>query len=91
MNVKTEISLTEDQLRYAERLVKEGSYPSISSVVEAGIARMMIQDEATIETHTGLTDEIGRRMALPEEEWLPWDGTDMAERVKQKLHLRHKM
>ncbi|MBO9097450.1 MULTISPECIES: hypothetical protein [Rhizobium] len=91
MNVKTEITLTEDYLRYAERLVEEGIYPSISSVVEAGIARMMLQNETSAEDPVGLTDEIRRRMALPVGDWLPWDGADMAERVKKKLSAQHNM
>lgn len=44
MNVKTTITLQEDYLRYAEKMVEEGVFPSISSVVEAGLARIMHGD-----------------------------------------------
>ena len=89
MNVKTEITLTEDQLRYAERMVEEGAYPSISSVVEAGIARMMLRDEAPADPLDGMADEIRRRMELPLDQWLPWDGKEMAERIKERLRAQY--
>lgn len=88
MNVKTEITLTEDHLRYAERMVEEGAYPTISSVVEAGLAQMMRRDEIEADPLTGMADEIRRRMELPRDQWLPWDGKEMAERVKTRLRAR---
>ena len=89
MNVKTEITLTEDHLRYAERMVEEGAYPSVSSVVEAGLAQMMLQDETLSDPLSGMADEIRRRMALPRDQWLPWDGREMAERVKARLRAKY--
>jgi antitoxin ParD1/3/4 len=89
MNVKTEITLTEDHLRYAERMVEEGAYPSISSVVEAGLAEMMLRGKTSDDPRAGMGDEIRRRMELPLDQWLPWDGDDMAERVKMKLRARY--
>jgi antitoxin ParD1/3/4 len=88
MNVKTEITLTEAHLRFAERLVEDGAYPSISSVVEAGIAQMML-DETPTDPLNGTGDEIRRRMELPLDQWLPWDGQEMAERVRKKLRARY--
>lgn len=89
MNVKTEITLTEDHLRYAERMVEEGAYPSVSSVVEAGLAQMMLQDETQVDPLPGMADEIRRRMELPRDQWLPWDGPAMAERVKARLRAKY--
>lgn len=90
MNVKTEITLNEGYLRYAERMVEEGVYPSVSSVVEAGLEQMMRQDNASGgDPLEGMADEIRRRMELPREQWLPWDGEDMAERVKEKLRAKY--
>lgn len=89
MNVKTEITLSEEYLRYAERMVEEGAYPSVSSVVEAGLAQMMLEKEAPADAIAQMVDEVGRRVTLPREQWLPWDGNAMAERVKAKLVSRH--
>lgn len=89
MNVKTEITLTEDHLRYAERMVEEGAYPSVSSVVEAGLEQMMRQDNVSGDPLAGMAEEIRRRMELPRDQWLPWDGKDMAERVKEKLRAKY--
>jgi hypothetical protein len=44
MNVKTMITLREDYLRYAENMVEEGVFPSISSGVEAWLARIVHGD-----------------------------------------------
>lgn len=85
MNVKTEITLTEDHLRFAERMVEEGAYPSISGVIEAGIAQMMLQDEIVGDPLAGMADEIRRRMELPRDQWLPWDGNDTSKVVKRAL------
>ena len=41
MNVKTTIMLSERYLRYAEKMVEEGVFPSVSSVIEASLALMM--------------------------------------------------
>jgi len=88
MNVKTEISLTEDQLRYAERLVEEGIYPSISSVVEAGLAQLMLADETPADPLAGMADEIRRRMDLPADQWISMKDDDLFERVRARIRAR---
>jgi antitoxin ParD1/3/4 len=67
MNVKTTITLQEDYLRYAEKMVEEGVFPSISSVVEAGLARIMHGD-ILAGPLAGMADEIRRRMELPRDQ-----------------------
>jgi antitoxin ParD1/3/4 len=89
MNVKTEIILTEDQLRFAERMVEAGAYPSISSVIEAGLAQLMLRDDAVADPLASMAEELNRRMELPRDQWLPWDGEEMVERVKKRLIARY--
>ena len=83
MNVKTTIMLPEHYLRYAEKMVEDGVFPSVSSVVEAGLEKMMHGGETT-DPLAGMADEIRRRMELPRDQWIPWDGQNMAARVKEK-------
>lgn len=88
MNVKTTITLPENYLRYAEKMVEEGVFPSVSSVVEAGLEKMMHDDHAS-DPLTGMADEIRRRMDLPRDQWIPWDGDGIAGRVKEKLKAKY--
>lgn len=37
----------------------------------------------------GMADEIRRRIELPLDQWSPWDGQAMAERVKARLREKH--
>jgi antitoxin ParD1/3/4 len=88
MKVKTTITLPEHYLQYAEKMVEEGAYPSISSVIEAGLEKMMHEGDPS-DPLAGMADEIRRRMELPRDQWLPWDGPAMADRVKAKLRDKH--
>jgi antitoxin ParD1/3/4 len=88
MNVKTTITLPEHYLQYAEKMVEEGVYPSVSSVIEAGLEKMMRHGEPS-DPLAGMADEIRHRMELPRDQWLPWDGSAMADRVKAKLREKH--
>lgn len=89
MNVKTEITLTEDHLRYAERMVEQGAYPSVSSVVEASLAQMMMQEETLADPLAGMADEIRRRMELPRDQWISMDKDDLFERVRDRIQAKH--
>ncbi|WP_267552986.1 hypothetical protein [Rhizobium rhizogenes] len=92
MNVKTEITLSERHLRLAEKMVEEGAFPSISSLVEAAIEQIdqiTHHDDTTDDAVTRMADEIRRRMELPDDQWLPWDGKEMASRVKDRLRQKY--
>lgn len=95
MNVKTTVTLSEDHLRYAEKLVEDGHYPSISSVIEAGIARL-IENEALPadalegDPLEGMGDEIRRRLELPRDQWIPWDGERVMQSILARLEARDK-
>ncbi|AGB70260.1 MULTISPECIES: hypothetical protein [Rhizobium] len=92
MNVKTEITLSERHLRLAEKMVEEGAFPSISRLVEAAIEQIdqvTHHDTATDDVVTGMADEIRQRMELPDDQWLPWDGKEVASRVKDRLRQKY--
>ena len=94
MNVKNTITLSDRYLRYAERLVEDGQFPSIEKVVEAGIDELLRADQLTPEQNDAVTrmgDEIRRRMELPLDQWIPWDGESMAEEIKAKLDDMYKI
>lgn len=85
MNVKTTVSLPDHVLHYAERLVEEGRYASLDSVVAAGIEDMMRSHESrTDDPLAGMADELRRRMVLPRDQWIAWDGDAIIERITRK-------
>lgn len=91
MNVKNSFTLSDRYLRYAERMVEDGQFPSVEKVIEAGIDSLMQADPAPggeSDPLLAMKDEIRRRMETPREEFLPWDGEAMAERIKAKLKLK---
>lgn len=71
MNVKTEITLSERHLRLAEKMVEEGAFPSISSLVEAAVEQVdQIRHLHDVSNNavSGMADEIQRRMELPKDQ-----------------------
>jgi antitoxin ParD1/3/4 len=89
MNVKTTIMLPENYLRYAEKMVEDGVFPSVSSVVEASLAQMMRGGE-TADPLAGMADEIQRRMELPRDQWISMKDDDLFDRVKARIAARSK-
>ena len=88
MNVKNTITLSDRYMRRAEQMVEDGQFPSIEKVVEAGIDELLRSDDLTREQNdavTGMAGEIRRRMELPRDQWIPWDGEAMADTIKAKL------
>lgn len=88
MNVKNTITLSDRYLRHAEKLVEDGQFSSIDKVVEAGIDELIRADELTPEQNDAVTrmgDEIRRRLDGPREDFIPWDGEALANRIKAKL------
>ncbi|NEI68063.1 hypothetical protein GR212_00645 [Rhizobium lusitanum] len=92
MNVKTEITLSERHLRLAEKMVEEGAFPSISSLVEAAIEQVdqirHLHDVST-DAVSGMADEIQRRMELPKDQWIPLKGDTLFDDVRTLI--RRKM
>ena len=93
MNINNSITLSDRYLRYAERLVEDGRFPSVEKVVEAGLDELMrAENELSpeqLEAVHSMGDEIRRRMQTPRDQWLPWDGEAMAARIKAKIDERY--
>ncbi len=90
MNVKNTVMLSDEDLRYAEELVEDGRFASVSDVVSAGLARIRMLDRGSDDPLAGMADEIRRRARLPEDQRIPWDGQAMAEKLKERLAERFK-
>lgn len=88
MTIKTTIALSEDHLRYAEKLVENGQYPSVSSVIEAGLEQMMAAASEQ-DPVSALADEINRRMELPRDQWISMDDDNVFDDVKRRLKERY--
>jgi antitoxin ParD1/3/4 len=88
MTIKTTIALSEDHLRYAEKLVENGHYPSISSVIEAGLEQMMAAASEQ-DPVSAMAVEINRRMELPRDQWISMDDDNVFDEVKRRLKERY--
>lgn len=84
MNVKTTIELPEHLLRHAERLVAEGRYPSIDSVLTDSMERLLGEQDAA-DPLAGMAEEIRRRAALPADQWVAMDQDNLFDRVRRRL------
>lgn len=88
MTVKIAIELDDSHREFAEKMVKDGVYPSISSVVQAGIEQMMLNDEVPADALTGMADEIRRRMELPKDQWISMQDDNVFDRIRARLAAR---
>ena len=75
MNVKVSIELPERYVAFAESMVRDGAYGSLSELVEEHLRNLMLtqRDEPTQEQMDAVTvmkDEIRRRMESPADQWL---------------------
>jgi antitoxin ParD1/3/4 len=83
MTVKIAIELDESHREFAEKMVADGLYPSVSSVIQAGIEKMMNDsDDVPADALAGMTDEIRRRMELPRDQWIPLEGDSLFSDVR---------
>ncbi|PYE28963.1 antitoxin ParD1/3/4 [Rhizobium sp. PP-CC-3A-592] len=87
MNVKTTISLPEDLMRYAEKMVEDGQFPSVDTVLAASLENMMIrQDQAAVDEVLHLNaDALRRRLDTPIEETIAMDEDDLFDRVRARI------
>lgn len=92
MNVKISIELPERYLEFAEGMVRDGAYGSLSELVEEHLRDLMLSrhdDKPTpeqMEAVMAMKDEIRRRMELPDDQWIPMDeNDDMFERLEARL------
>ncbi|PYE46420.1 antitoxin ParD1/3/4 [Rhizobium sp. PP-F2F-G20b] len=87
MNVKTTISLPEDLMRYAEKMVEDGQFPSVDTVLAASLENMMIrQDQAAVDEVLHLNaDALRRRLDTPIEDTIAMDEDDLFDRVRARI------
>jgi len=88
MNVKISIELPESQLEFAERKVREGGYASVSDVIAETLRDAMWaeEDRARDDPVLAMKDEILRRLALPDDQWITMDEHDtMFEDLEARL------
>lgn len=76
MNVKVSIEISELSLKFAEGMVRDGAYGSLSELFEERLRDMMLSEHDDKPTNeqmdsvTAMADEIRRRMATPADQWL---------------------
>jgi len=87
MNVKTTVTLSDEDLRFAEELVEAGRFPSVSDVIGEGLSRLRLE-ESDSDPVAGMADEIRRRMELPRDQWIKMEDDDLFERVRKRLASR---
>jgi len=87
MNVKTTVTLSDEDLRFAEELVEAGRFPSVSDVIGEGLARLRLE-ESDSDPVAGMADEIRRRMELPRDQFINMEDDDLFERVRKRLNSR---
>ncbi|WP_428427738.1 hypothetical protein [Pararhizobium sp.] len=85
MTVKIAIELDDTHREFAEKMVADGIYPSVSSVIQAGIEQMMHNDADPL---AGMADEIRRRMELPKDQWISMQDDNVFDRVRARLAAR---
>jgi antitoxin ParD1/3/4 len=81
MNVKVSIEISERYLEFAEGMVRDGAYGSLSEIIEEYLRDMMLSkhDEPTqeqLDSVTAMADVIRRRMASPADQWIEMDEND---------------
>jgi antitoxin ParD1/3/4 len=80
MTVSITIEMDPAQREFAERLVRDGAFADVSSVVQAGLEQMMRDDAAGLDDlPPGTMEEIARRLELPRDQWIPLEGDTMFE------------
>jgi len=88
MNVKTTVTLSDEDLRFAEELVEAGRFPSVSDVIGEGLARLRLEESGEDDPIAGMADEIRRRMELPRDQFINMEDDDLFERVRKRLNAR---
>jgi antitoxin ParD1/3/4 len=84
MTVKSTVSFTDRHHAFAQNMVKEGSFASVSSVVAQAIDQLM-QDENDREAALeAMQQAIAQRLATPKSEWVDVE-SDLFDKIRNKL------
>jgi antitoxin ParD1/3/4 len=84
MNVKVSIELPERYVEFAEGMVKDGVYDSLSELVEEHLRDLMLAKhdmekpltQEQLDSVMAMKDEIRRRMETPDDQWITMDEND---------------
>ncbi|WP_438749856.1 type II toxin-antitoxin system ParD family antitoxin [Pararhizobium sp. O133] len=87
MTVKIDIELDDTHRAFAEKMVADGRYPSVSSVIQAGIEQMM-ENDAPADPLAGMANEIRRRMELPKDQWIPLEGDTLFSDIRALIRAK---
>lgn len=85
MTVKTAVSLTDRHHSFAKAKVEEGQFASVSSVIAAGLEQIIRDEEEREAALDAMRETIKKRMALPKQDWIPLDGDDAFDQVREQL------
>ena len=76
MTVKSTVSFTDKHHQFAVKKVEEGAFASVSSIVAAGLERMMQDEQERDIALQAMKQVIEQRMQTPDEEWVDMDAGD---------------
>ena len=76
MTAKSTVSFINRHHEFARRKVQEGVFASVSSIVAAGIERIMQDDIERSVALEAMKDTIKHRMAAPRKSWIEMDASD---------------
>lgn len=89
MTVKTTVSFTDHHHSFAQAKVQEGHFASVSSLVAAGIERLMQDEQEREIALEAMKEAIQHRMQTPREEWIEMDAADdVFDRARARLGRR---
>ena len=98
MNVKVSIELPERYVEFAEGMVRDGVYGSISDLVQDHLRDLMLAKHESerpltqeqLDAAMSMKDEIRQRMELPDDQWIRMDETDtMFEDIRARLREKY--
>ncbi|WP_283195248.1 hypothetical protein [Rhizobium sp. AN80A] len=89
MNAKNAVMLSDEDLRYAEELVEDGRFPSVSDVIKEGLSRLRADDQATDDPIAAMADEIRRRAQLPKDQLISMKDDNLFDRVRRRVADSH--
>lgn len=85
MTVKSSVSLTDEQHRFAARLVEAGAYGSVSAVVQQGLELLRERIDRENAEYAALKELLHERMALR-----PVTGDEMDSRIARLVAERRR-
>lgn len=90
MTVKSTVSFTDRHHTFAQQKAAEGRHASVSSVVAAGIERLMQDEEEREIALSAMAQTIRNRVETPREEWI--EGVDdMLDAARKHLTARQNL